>query len=214
MTIPLVIVGAGGFGRETLDVVEAINASSSGQQFDLIGIVDDSPSEESLRRIAVRGVAWLGGVVPWLESGRGAQYLLGIGSPSVRRAIDEQFLQQGAIAATAIHPRAGIGSMHSVASGTVVCAGAQVSTNVTLGRHAHINPNATIGHDTVLEDFVSVNPGAVISGEVVVGADSLIGAGSVILQGLRIGRASIVGAASCVTRDVPPHSIVKGIPAK
>ena len=53
-----------------------------------------------------------------------------------------------------------------------------------LGRHVHVNPNATIGHDAVLGAFVSVNPGAVVSGEVVVGEGTLLGASSTILQGL------------------------------
>ena len=99
------------------------------------------------------------------------------------------------------------------ADGVVVCGGgAHVSTNVRLGRHVHVNPNATIGHDSILESFVSVNPAAIISGDVHVRSRTLIGAGAIVLQGLSIGAGTTVGAGAVVTRTVPDGVVVKGVP--
>ena len=113
---------------------------------------------------------------------------------------------------TAVHPSAAAGWGCVFDVGVVVCAGVTISTNVKLGRHVHVNPNATIGHDSVLCQFVSVNPAAVISGEVTIKEGALIGAAATILQGLTVGERSVIGAGAVVTKDVPPDVVVKGVP--
>lgn len=214
MSIPLVIVGAGGFGREAVDVVRAQNKAVESCVYDLLGIVDSSPTSVSLARLSAMGVEYLGTEQEWLESGVRAHYLIGIGDPKVRKRLSSLFDSYGYEGARAIHPSAVIGSLSAIAEGAVICGGVQISTNVALGRHVHLNPNATIGHDTEIHDFCSVNPGAVISGNVRCESEVLVGAGAVILQGLSIGHGSTVGAAACVTKNVRPASIVKGIPAR
>jgi len=44
--------------------------------------------------------------------------------------------------------------------------------------------------------------------------DAWIGAGAIILDGVRIGRGAVVGAGAVVTRDVAPHTVVAGVPAR
>lgn len=214
MTIPLVVVGAGGFGRETLDVLEAVNRSHSAAAFSVRGVLDDAPQEIVLDRLAARGIGYLGTIAGWLATGSAAQYLIAVGAPAARRRIDQELSAAGLEPATVIHPSAVIGSVGSVGAGTVVCAGVQISTNVRLGRHAHVNPNATIGHDCVLEDFVSINPNATVSGDCHLETETYVGSSAVILQGLRTGRAATIGAAACVVRDVPPGCTVVGVPAR
>lgn len=208
----LVIVGAGGFGREAADVVVAINESEDRPVWNLVGIYDDSPSPQSLARLTGRNVAYLGELPPAADDAE-IHYVIGVGDPQVRRLIDEQCQNLGWKPAVLVHPESRLGTVGDIGPGSVVCAGAQISTNVKLGRHVHVNPNATIGHDSVLGDYVSVNPAAVISGEVRVSENSLIGANATILQGLYIGARALVGAAACVVRDVPDAVIVKGVPA-
>lgn len=208
---PLVVIGASGFGRECLDVLDAMVAA--GALLEVVGVVDDGPSELNLERLAARGVAHLGTLDDWLGSGTAPRrYVLGIGHPQVRRRLVDRLFDAGALPVTAIHPSATFGAQVEVGEGVVVCAGAAVSTNVRLGRHVHVNPNATIGHDAVLDGFVSVNPGAVVSGEVVVGEGTLLGASATVLQGLTVGAGVVVGAGSVVTRDVPDSVVVKGVP--
>jgi sugar O-acyltransferase (sialic acid O-acetyltransferase NeuD family) len=214
IAVPLVIVGAGGFGREALDVVEAINDQPSLNTFDVLGVLDAMPSPQNLSRLAARGLPWLGTPGAWLNAGEEAQYLIGIGDPSVRQSIAEEFERAGVQAATVVHPGASIGSAIKLGEGSVICGGVHISTNVTIGRHVHVNPNATIGHDVVVNDFVSINPASIVSGDVSLGARTLIGAGAIILQGLSIGAQSVVGAAACVTRDVGSARTVKGVPAR
>ena len=203
MTSPerVVVVGASGFGRECLDVLEAMAAA--GSPVEVAGVVDDGPSELNLERLTARGVRYLGTVEEWMAAGEvPTKYVLGVGSPEVRRRLVGVLEDAGARPFTAIHPSATFGAQVVVGEGVVVCAGVAVSTNVRLGRHVHLNPNATIGHDAVLADFVSVNPAAVISGEVAVGERSLVGAAATVLQGLSVGprhgpRCRLLGDKAC-----------------
>ena len=214
MTIPLVVVGAGGFGRETLDVIEAINAVDPVPRYEILGVIDSRPSLQNLQRLADRRINYLGTESDWLPRAPNAQFVVGIGSPSLRQLVAERFAQLGFMAATLVHPAAGIGTLSRIAAGSIICAGVQVSTNVHLGRHVHLNANSTVGHDSFLADFVSVNPGAIVSGEVRVETGCLLGAGSVVLQGLTVAAEAVVGAAACVTRDVPGGATVVGVPAR
>ncbi len=111
----VVVVGAGGFGRETLDVVEAAGRAGT---TDLVvtGVVDDHPSEVTLERLAVRGVPYLGTVDEWLAGATpedGTLHLLGVGNPVVRRKLDERLTAAGRRAATAVHPAAAVRATRS-----------------------------------------------------------------------------------------------------
>ena len=206
----VVVIGASGFGRECLDVLEAMVAA--GSELQVLGVIDDEPSPTNLKRLAARGVPHLGTLDDFLAGDRTVRYVLGIGHPATRRALVERLDAVGAAPRAAIHPFAVVGSAPAFDEGVVVCSGAVISTNVRLGRHVHVNPNATIGHDAQLGDFVSVNPGAVISGDVSLGLGTLVGASATILQGLLVGDDVVVGAGAVVTRDVPAYVTVTGVP--
>lgn len=213
MSTRVAVFGASGFGRECLDVLDAMVAA--GADLEVLGVVDDAPAPVNLERLADRGVAYLGRREDWLPTAPDELlYVLGIGSPAVRRCLVAELDAAGLLPFTAVHPSATFGANTTLAEGVVVCAGATVSTNVRLGRHVHVNPNATIGHDADLRDFVSVNPAAVISGEVIVGKETLVGAAAVILQNLIIGERVVVGAGAVVTKDVPPAVVVVGLPGR
>ncbi len=211
MTEQVVVVGASGFGRECIDVLDAMVAA--GTDLEVLGVLDDDISEVNRERLEARGVPFLGTRGGWLATEPGSvAYVMGIGSPGVRRRLVAEMDAAGLRAFTAIHPSATFGARVVLDEGVVVCAGAAVSNNVRLGWHVHVNPNATIGHDADLRDFVSINPAAVISGEVVVGSGTLVGAAATVLQNLTVGERSVIGAGAVVTKDVPEGVVVKGIP--
>lgn len=211
----IVVVGAGGFGREVLDIIRAKNVAGH-PEIRVRGVVDKAVDGRTARLLEVHhGVAHLGTDDEWFSRGN-TRYdiVLGIGDPGLRSILARRYQAHGHRPLTLIHPSADIGSGAILGPGTVICGGAQVSTNVTVGPHSHINPNVTIGHDVRLGDYVSLNPGALVSGHAWLGDRVLVGAGAVILQGLRVGAGATVGAAACVTRDVAPSDIVSGVPAR
>ncbi|MDT0193796.1 acetyltransferase [Arthrobacter sp. AB6] len=210
----LVVIGAGGFGRETLDVVDAINSSADKPTYSVVGVIDPMPGPENLRRLRARGVDYLGSDDDWLATGKLARYVVAIGNPRIRLRIDTKYQAAGHLRVwPLVHPSAGIGSSALPGDGSVICAGVQVSTNVSMGLHVQLNPNSTIGHDSVLDDFVSVNPGAIISGGVHLMEGAFVGAGAVVLEALTVGSYARVGASACVVRDVSSGVTVKGVPA-
>jgi carbonic anhydrase/acetyltransferase-like protein (isoleucine patch superfamily) len=82
-------------------------------------------------------------------------------------------------------------------------------TNIQDGAVLHGDP----GQPTILEAHVTVGHRAVIH-SAHIEAGSLIGIGAIVLNGARVGAGSIVGAGALVTKDVPPRSLVVGLPAK
>ncbi|MFX4273883.1 acetyltransferase [Propionibacteriaceae bacterium Y1685] len=209
-TQKLVIVGCGGFGRELSAFVDDINRVDD--RWEIIGYVDDFPSDQNLSRLEALGHVLLGGSDWFDEAPEDVAYVVGIASPQVRRKLDEQLGDRPV--ATLIHPDTTIAPDVRVGPGSVLCPGVRITTNVVLGRHVHLNQNVTVGHDTTLGNWVTVNPLASISGDVTVEPEVLFGTNSTILQGLTAGAGSTIGAGACAVRDVPVGTVVKGIPAK
>jgi sugar O-acyltransferase (sialic acid O-acetyltransferase NeuD family) len=209
----LVIVGAGGFGREVLDVVEAMNAVGAGVEF--VGYVDDV--ESSVPLLERRGAAYLG-TIDTLEGSstipEAAGFVIGIGAGDVRRRLDARLTAAGRRPFVLIHPMATVGGDVRIGGGCILAAGARVTTNITLGRHTQLHVNATIGHDSVLDDFVSVYPGATVSGSVHLGSGVTIGTGANVLPGVSVGAGALVGGGAVVTADVEPGTTVAGVPAR
>jgi sugar O-acyltransferase (sialic acid O-acetyltransferase NeuD family) len=215
MSTPIVVVGAGGFGREVIDVIEAMNAAAPEPAWELAGVVDDSLAPANRDRLENRSITYLGTTDDFLASGGApVSYAVGIGSPAVRRKIALRFDGDGHSGARLIHPSVTMGADVTIGPGTVLCAGVRITTNIAIGQHVHINLNATVGHDTSIGDFVSLNPLASISGDCVIEDDVLVGVGGIVLNGLRLGRGAVVGGAACAVRDVAPETTVVGVPAR
>lgn len=209
------IVGGGGFARETLDVIEAHNRVHPHLRIGVVGVLDANIETSARELLAARGIEVLGSDEDWPDDDPTISYLLCLGDPATRRRVGESFRNAGRRSHPGVvHPDAGVGTAVVFGEGTVICAGAQVSTNVKIGRQVHVNPNATVGHDSVIAAYSSLNPGSVISGHVEIGEAVLVGAGAVVLENVKVGAGAVIGAAACVVRDVGAKSIVKGVPAR
>ena len=207
---PLVIIGTGGHGRETHDIVEAINAQSA--TFEFLGFIDERRDNESL--VAARGAHIVGPLESLREHDKHIRYVIGIGAGETRRRIDQQLTEWGIEAAVLVHPDATIGAVVTLCAGVVIAAGARVTTNVTLGRHAHVNVNASVSHDCRVADYVTVSPGVTVSGNVSIGEGTLMGDGSTVIQNLSIGAWATVGAGAVVVTDLPDAVTAVGVPAR
>jgi len=207
----IVIYGAGGFGREVLQIIRDINSASKNPIWNPVGFLVD---QEYVKDDLVNGLPILGSA-DWLKDNCDAKIVVALGSPSLRRRVSEKLERiAGNCFATIIHPRAWIGEFVQIETGSIICAGTLITTNIQIGRHVHVNIGSTIGHDAVLCEYSTLNPSVNISGNVRIGAGCEIGTGSILIPHSNIDEWSIIGAGSVVTKSLPANITAVGAPAK
>ena len=213
MTQQIVIYGGGGFAREVAWLVEACNVDVA--QYQTACFIDDNPAMHGklLNGIPVMDLATAYALFP------DAQVVGGIGTPKTRQIVMEKAATVGFKFTTIIHPHVERSPWIEIGSGTVICAGNILTTNIRLGLNVQINLDCTIGHDVIMNDFTTLAPGVHVSGWVHMGKRVYVGTGANIINGtqaqpLIIGDDAIVGAGACVTKSVAPGVTVVGVPAK
>ncbi|MHC5063616.1 MAG: acetyltransferase [Planctomycetota bacterium] len=212
MTQRVVILGAGGFAREVLDVFDAINASQP-NSYEVLGFISEV-EDDWLKIINDKPV--LGGF-DWFDSDPDhlqVRVICGVGSPPVRHRMIERCKKRGLAYVNAIHPQATMTRRVELGQGIVVTAGVILTNQITIGDHVHLNLHATVGHDARIDDYCTVAPGVNVSGNVHIGVGCDIGTGAAIIQHVSIGEWSVVGAGSVVNREIPANSTAVGVPAK
>jgi sugar O-acyltransferase (sialic acid O-acetyltransferase NeuD family) len=210
---PLLIVGAGGFARETAEAVHAVNAFAPAPHWSLLGFLDD---DESIHGRLIGGVPVLGSI-DLVEHHLDAKVVLATGRPTdytSRLRLSRRLALADARYATVIHPAVTLGRSSDVGAGSVVLAHADLTADVVVGRHVAVMPQVVIPHDVRIGDFATLASGVRVGGACDIGEGAYIGAGSIMREGLRIGAWAMIGMASVVTRDVPPERKWFGAPAR
>lgn len=206
----IVIVGAGGFGRETLDIFEEINTKE--KKWDIHGFVDDDPK---ISGTLIRGYPVLGNVNWLIENVENdLKAVIAIGDNKARKIVVEKLKNAGMSFCTIIHPSVIITPHVTIGEGGIICAGSILTNNIKLGEHVIVNLDCTIGHDTIIENFVNLSPGIHVSGNNTFREGVFVGTGAVTIQGVTIGEWSVVGAGAVVIKDITPRVVAVGIPAK
>lgn len=143
-------------------------------------------------------------------------FLVTIGNPHgrARLRIADRLAGVGLKEMTAVHPSAIIAKSAVIGPGAQIHAGAIIEVQTVIGRQCIINTRASVDHECVLEDGVEIGPGATLAGSIHVGSGAWVAMGATVLPRIRIGADAIVGAGAVVTRDVPPATVVAGVPAR
>ncbi len=206
----LIIIGAGGLGRETIFIIERINYFAD--QWNILGFLDDS-SEKQGKRIDGYDVL---GTVADAKKFSDAYFLCAVGNPYIRKLIVERLESDFEIKfATVIDPSCMCSLKRlNIGEGCVICSTTYITLDIDIGRHSYIGGNTTIGHDSKIGEFVSVYAGTNIAGTVTIGDNCEIGTGSKIIQQLHVGSDTIIGAGSVVIRDIPNNCVAAGVPAR
>jgi len=203
----LVIIGAGGFGREIAWLVERINQKK--ETWNLIGYIDDGLAVDTeVNQYKVIGDS------NWLIGRKNDLYVLcAIGNAKTRKTIINKIeVNKSLKFATVIDPSVNISNLVNIGEGSMICAGNNITVNIDIGKHVIINLDCTIGHDVVLDDFVTLYPSVNVSGMTHIGTLSEMGTGSAIIQGVKIANNVIVGAGGVVIKDIVEQGIYTGVP--
>lgn len=190
------IIGAGGFGQEVVSMLPYCNCQ-------LADVYDDDLQKPNLK-----------GRLDQIAASK-YPFVIAIGDSILRRTLFDK-LPQGLKFANLLHSHALLQDEKSieVGEGSILTAGSIFTTNIQLGKHNIVNLNCTVGHGVTTGDFCSLMPAVNLGGEVTLEEGVYMGTGASVLPGINIGAWSIVGAGAVVTKDIPPHTTVKGVPAR
>ncbi|MFE8949723.1 acetyltransferase [Streptomyces sp. NPDC007856] len=203
----LLIVGAGGFARETAQAVRDTG------EFELLGHLDDNPA---LHGTEVDGVSVLGGcdLVHVLPE---ARVVICVGNPRDYAARARLVRRLGLPAdryATVIHPTAVVSATSGIGPGSVLLAHCVLTAAVRVGAHVAVMPQVVLTHDDVVEDFATLASGVRMGGGARLERGAYVGSGALVREGTTVGAWSLIGMGSSVLGDVPPGEVWVGSPAR
>lgn len=206
----VVIIGAGGFAREVLDICDACNQDK--QTYEVIGFIVDQ--QYGSPGVLVNDNPILGDF-DWLEKHSGEVFVTcAVGAPQHRYQLIQRAQKLGCHFFNLIHPSATLTRWITLGEGVIIAAGCILTNQIQIGNHVHLNLDCTIGHDVVMEDFVTLAPGVHISGKVRLSKGCYIGTGANVIERIQVEEWSVVGAGSTIVRNVPANTTVVGVPGK
>ena len=115
---------------------------------------------------------------------------------------------------TVVSPDASISRSVLLDSACVISRLASIGSQTTMGKCVFLNRGASVGHDCSIGNFVTFSPGCRTGGLCTIGNGAYIAMGATIVDRIVIGENSFVAAGAVVIQDVPPNTLVAGIPAK
>ena len=205
----IIIVGAGGLGKDVQWMLERINEIE--ETWNILGYVDDGIKAGSL----VDDLPILGTVDYLLQREETLAVVVAVASAKVRRHIIEKLEQNDKLVFPNVaDPSTLLSKRIKMGKGNIVLAGNILSVDIQLGDYCIFNADCTIGHDVVMGSYVTVYPSANISGCVEIGQETEIGTGCHIIQGIKVGSSTIVGAGAVVIGELPSCCTAVGNPAK
>ncbi|MGV7105382.1 acetyltransferase [Flavobacterium sp. U410] len=208
----IVIIGAGGFGREVKTVIDTINDKQPNEVYQFIGFFDDGFEKGKI----INGFPVLGGIEDLNNFSEPLHVVVAIGDPLVKRKIIKNIKNNSKLSyPNIIHPSVLISNDDvKIGMGNIICGGTIITCNIEIKDFVILNLMCTVGHDTKINSYSSFMPSVNISGEVLIEEAVYVGTGTKIINQLTIGQNTIVGAGAVVAKSLPENCTAVGIPAK
>lgn len=203
----IVIIGAGGVGRETAWIIEQINMIKP--TWNIIGFVDDN---REIWNSEINGYKVIGNLDALNNLENKPYVIIAIANYKVKKSIVNK-LEDIFQFATIVHPDVYLNRTVEIGKGSIVYPGVIMTTNISIGNHVIVSPKCGIGHDSVIKDYVSLLWNVNVSGFDIIEEGVMIGSGATIIQGKSVGKGAIVGAGAVVIRDIESNSINVGVPS-
>ena len=197
----LIIVGAGGFGREVYYLAKSIG------KWNIKGFIDDK--QVDMADVKITEAQWIGTIKDW-EPSENEVFALGIASPKAKEIVSNILKKKGAKFETLIAPTAYVNSTTILGEGCVVGGSAWVGDCNKIGNFVNI-AGSSIGQDVEIGDYTTTTAHTNIpSGKI--GKRVFIGSMAVVLANVEDD--ATVAAGSIVMRKVKAGTKVMGNPAK
>ena len=202
----LIIVGAGGFGRELLQWCKDINKQQP--TWKLKGFIDDNSK-------ALYGYECdynvIGSIKDWKPSDN-EEFALAVAEPHLKEKIVSILKDKGANFTSIIHPRAIVSDFSKIGEGIILYPNTTIGPNTIIGNFTTIFSG--VGHDAIIEDFVTISSMCDICGHAFIGKRTFLASHAVVIPSKKIGSDCYIGAGSVVIKNIPPNSRTFGNPAK
>ncbi len=198
----MIIAGAGGHALEVLDILRPQGLPAVAVYGEKITPLWPKSLPSFLDFVQVK---------EWLAEH--PDFVLGVGAPSFRKKLYQEFTQLGGVHQALRGPQAVISPTASVEKADILTT-SFIGAEVRLGVGVLVNAGAQIHHEVSIGDFSVINPGAVLLGACQLGEGCFIGAQATVLPGVKIGNNAIIGAGAVIIRDVPDQVTVVGVPGK
>lgn len=204
----LLIVGAGGFGRELLQWSKEINKITP--RWNIVGFLDDNLQALDGYDCDYKIV---GKISDW-EPKENEEFVIALGFPEIKKKVIESLLERGAEIVSMIHPDAHIGGFCTVGRGCIIYPDTRITVNVSIGDYVTILAQNFIGHDAVIGSYSTIFGNCSVNGHVQIGEGVLLNNSASTVPGIKIGTGAVIGAGSFVISNVRPGRHMFGNPAK
>ena len=201
------VYGAGGLGREVLELAKIINNKEL-KWDEFIFIVDGNVSD------TVEGCRVFKFDDAKNRYGDELEVVMGIGEPITRGKIFRRIKSEGINSPTLIHPDVYIPENVKIGQGVVIQSGCFVSVGVTIEDYVLLQPKCAIGHDCVIGEGCVVSTFDSIAGGVIVGEYTYLGMGVSVMELVNIGKYAIVSMGAVVFKNISDEMIAMGNPAR
>jgi len=204
----LLIVGAGGFGREMWNYLQ--DHPDCGRAWTVQGFLDDGAD-------ALEGYDYPVGIVGTIRdyAPQPDDLLVnGLGLPQAKQACLGPLRERGGCFLTFVHPSARIGRNVRLGIGTVVCPEVILTADITVGDFVVFNVRCSAGHDSRVGTWSTLSCYSEVTGYAQVGEGVFMGSHAAVLPRMQVGDDATLGAGAIVVGHVRPGQTVFGVPAR